>query len=282
VKARDGKTDVYGAVFRPTTFDASRKYPIVDDIYPGPHNFHTPKSFDQALGLHANSIAELGFVVVTIDGMGTCCRSKAFHDVSYRNLGDAGGLEEHIIGIKWLASKYSYLDVNRVGIFGHSAGGYASAHAILKYPDFYKVCVSSAGNHDARTDKASWVERWMGLPVAEQYVKSANSTYAANLKGKLLLVHGELDDNVHPGSTIQLVDALIKANKDFDLLILPNRNHGQMIDISGDRPRVASPDNYFLRKRWDYFVRHLLGVEPPAGYEIGRQRSTDTSLSGVR
>jgi dipeptidyl aminopeptidase/acylaminoacyl peptidase len=278
VKGRDGVTDIHGSVFRPTSFSASRRYPIIDDIYPGPHNTHTPKSFDQALGLHANSIAELGFVVVTVDGMGTCCRSKAFHDVSYRNLADAGGLEDHIIAIKWLASKYPYMDVNRVGIFGHSAGGYASAHAILRYPDFYKVCVSSAGNHDARTDKASWVERWMGLPVGEHYVKSANSTYAANLKGKLLLVHGELDDNVHPGSTIQLVDALIRANKDFDLLILPNRNHGQMIDISGDKPSVASPDNYFLRRRWDYFIRHLHGVEPPP-YEIGRPKTspaTDT------
>jgi dipeptidyl aminopeptidase/acylaminoacyl peptidase len=282
VKGRDGKTDIYGAVFRPTTFSDSRKYPIVDDIYPGPHNSHTPKAFDQALGLHANSIAELGFVVVTVDGMGTCCRSKAFHDISYRNLADAGGLEDHIIAIKWLASKYRYLDVDKVGIFGHSAGGYASAHAILRYPDFYKVCVSSAGNHDARTDKATWVERWMGLPVGEQYTKSSNVTYAANLKGKLLLVHGELDDNVHPGSTIQLVDALIKANKDFDLLILPNRNHGQMIDISGDQPRVAAPDNYFLRKRWDYFVRHLLGVDPPP-YEIGRPKpSTTTTSSGQR
>jgi dipeptidyl aminopeptidase/acylaminoacyl peptidase len=282
VKGRDGRTDVYGAVFRPTTFDPSRKYPIVDDIYPGPHNSHTPKSFDQALGLHANSIAELGFVVVTVDGMGTCCRSKSFHDVSYRNLADAGGLEDHIIAIKWLAQKYPYLDADRVGIFGHSAGGYASAHAILRYPDFYKVCVSSAGNHDARTDKATWVERWMGLPVGEQYLKSSNVTYAKNLKGKLLLVHGELDDNVHPGSTLQLVDALIKENKDFDLLILPNRNHGQVIDISGEKPKIASPDNYFLRKRWDYFVRHLLGVEPPAGYEIGRQKpATTTTAAGT-
>lgn len=281
VKGRDGTTDIHGAVFRPTTFDPSRTYPIVDDIYPGPHNYHTPKSFMQALALHASSIADLGFVVVTVDGMGTCCRSKAFQDVSYRNLADAGGIEDHIIAIKWLASKYPYLDIDRVGIFGHSAGGYASAHAILRWPDFYKVCVSSAGNHDARSDKASWVERWMGLPVGDHYVRSANSTYAANLKGKLLLVHGELDDNVHPGSTLQLVDALIRANKDFDMLILPNRNHGQVIDVSGGTPRVVSPDAYFLRKRWDYFVRHLLGVEPPAGYEIGRATETESS-AGAR
>jgi dipeptidyl-peptidase 4 len=282
VAGRDGKTQVYGALFRPTTFDPARKYPIIDDIYPGPHNFHTPKSFAQALGLHASSIAELGFVVVTVDGMGTCCRSKAFHDVSYLNLGDAGGIDDHIVAIRWLASKYPSLDIDRVGIFGHSAGGYASAHAILRWPDFYKVCVSSAGNHDARTDKASWVERWMGHQLGEHYRKSSNITYAGNLKGKLLLVHGELDDNVHPGSTLQLVDALIKANKDFDLLILPNRNHGQMIDITGDQPKVATPDAYFLRKRWDYFVTHLLGASPPAGYEIGRRQATDTSSGGSR
>lgn len=276
---RDGKTLVYGAVFRPSNFDASKKYPIVDDIYPGPHNFHAPKSFAQALGLHANSIAELGFVVVTVDGMGTCCRSKPFHDVSFHNLADAGGIDDHIAAIRWLASKYSYLDADRVGIFGHSAGGYASAHAILRWPDFYKVCVSSAGNHDARTDKASWVERWMGSEVGEHYLKSSSITYAGNLKGKLLLVHGELDDNVHPGSTMQLVNALIKANKDFDLLVLPNRNHGQVIDISGDKPKVASPDAYFIRKRWDYFVTHLLGMTPPSGYEIGRTSFTDTSAA---
>ncbi|MDP9354120.1 MAG: S9 family peptidase [Chloroflexota bacterium] len=182
-------------------------------------------------------------------------RSKAYHDVTYRNLGD-GGIEDHVLALQQLADRYPYLDLSRVGIFGHSAGGYASAHAILAFPDFYKVCVSSAGNHDHRLDKAGWVERYMGLPVEDHYREQANQSVAARLKGKLLLMHGEMDENVHPASTLVLVDALIKENKDFDLLIFPNRPH-----------RLAN-DPYFVRRRWDYFVRHLLGAEPPSGYRI--------------
>jgi len=195
--------------------------------------------------------------VVTIDGMGgTPYRSKAFHDVSYKNLGDGGGIEDHIAAIRQLAERYPYMALSRVGIFGHSAGGYSSTHAILAYPEFYKVAVSSAGNHDHRIDKAVWIEHYMGFEVGDHYREQANSTIADKLEGKLLLVHGDLDQNVHPYSTIQLVDALIKANKDFDLLILPNRNHS------------LGRDPYFIRKRWDYFVKHLLGAEPPKGYKI--------------
>jgi dipeptidyl aminopeptidase/acylaminoacyl peptidase len=169
---------------------------------------------------------------------------------------DAGGLEDHIAGIRQLAAVRPYMDVSRVGIYGHSGGGFASTHAILAYPDFYKVAVSSAGNHDQRGYLAAWGEQYQGLLEGDNYKNQANPGLAANLKGKLLLAHGDMDDNVHPSLTIQVVDALIKANKDFDLLILPNRNHGFTLDP------------YFKRRQWDYFVRNLLGAEPPQGYEI--------------
>lgn len=249
---RDGKTMIYGAVYRPSNFDPARRYPVIDGIYNGPQAVRTPKSFQVGSGDQA--LAELGFIVVTIDGMGTAMRSKAFHDVSYQNLGDSG-LEDHILVIRQLAGKHPGFDLTRVGIYGHSAGGYDSAHAMLTHPEFYTVAVSSGGCHDNRSDKVWWNELWMGYPVGEHYQRQANPTLAANLRGKLLLVHGDLDDNVHPAATLQLVDALIKANKDFDMLIIPNRHH-------------ALGNGYFVRKRWDYFVRHLLGVEPPAGYPL--------------
>lgn len=252
VKGRDGKTDIYGAIYRPSNFNPSHKYPVIDGIYNGPQAVRTPKSFQASS--HDQAIAELGFIVVTVDGMGTAMRSKAFHNVSYKNLGDSG-LEDHILAIKQLAEKYPYLDLDHVGIYGHSAGGYDSAHALLTHPEFYKVAVSSSGCHDNRSDKVWWNELWMGYPVAEHYKQQANPTLAANLNGKLLLVHGDLDDNVHPAATLQLVDALIKANKDFDLLIMPNKHHGL-------------GNGYFVRKRWDYFVKNLLGVEPPKEYPL--------------
>jgi len=253
-------TDVYGVMLRPSAFDVAAKLPILDSIYAGPQVYHAANSFaDTARGRadnfwHAQALAELGFVVVQIDGLGMPGRSKANHDLSYRNLGD-GGLPDHIAALSALADRYPYLDLNRVGIYGHSAGGYASAHAVLAYPDVYKVAVSSSGNHDHRLDKASWVERYMGLPVGDHYQTQANPTVAHRLAGKLLLVHGEMDENVHVASTLRLVDALIAANKDFDLLLMPNRTHG------------LGRDPYFIRKRWDYFVRHLLGLEPPV-YQI--------------
>jgi dipeptidyl aminopeptidase/acylaminoacyl peptidase len=267
-KARDGVTEVYGAIFRPSRFDANRRYPLIDNIYGGPQVNQAPTTFADAAPFggpwragrgrgfwHAQALAELGFVVVMIDGLGMPGRGKSYADVSYRNLAD-GGLPDHIAVLRQLADRYPYLDLSRVGIFGHSAGGYASTRAIFTYPDFYKVCVSSAGNHDHRLDKAVWVERYMGLPVGKHYEEQANQALAHQLKGKLLLIHPEMDENVHPASTMVVVDALIKANKDFDLLILPNL------------PHFCDSDPYFVRKRWDYFVRHLLGAEPPAGYRI--------------
>ena len=260
-KARDGVTDVYGVLLRPSHLDPAESYPVIDYIYGGPQVNQAPVSFaDAARGRgdgfwHAQAIAELGFVVVMVDGLGMPGRSKAYHDVSYRDLGD-GGIADHISAIRQLGDRYAYLDLERVGIFGHSAGGYASAQAIFSFPDFYKVCVSSAGNHDHRLDKASWVERYMGFEVEDHYREQANQTIAHQLEGKLLLIHGEMDENVHVASTLVVVDALIEANKDFDLLIMPNRTH------------ACGNDPYFIRRRWDYFVRHLLGVEPPDGYRI--------------
>jgi len=267
-KARDGVTDVYGVIVRPTTFDPSASYPVIDYIYAGPQVNVAPTTFTDAVPFtdtfrsgrgsgfwQAQAIAELGFVVVMIDGLGMPGRSQAYHDVSYRNLGD-GGIPDHIAAIRQLGDRDPALDLSRVGIYGHSAGGYASAHAILAYPDFYKVCVSSAGNHDHRLDKASWVERYMSPEIDDHYDAQANRTLAGNLTGKLLLAHGEMDENVHPASTLALVDALIRANKDFDLLIIPNR------------PHRLDNDPYFVRRRWDFFVRHLLDAEPPAGYRI--------------
>lgn len=253
--SRDGETLIYGVIIRPTDFDPERSYPVIDSVYGGPQMNQAPVSLAEAMSAshriwQAQAIAELGFVVVMIDGLGMPYRSRAFRDVSYRNLGDAG-LPDHISALRELAQKYPYLDLDRVGIFGHSAGGYSSTHAILAYPDFYKVCVSGAGNHDHRTDKAWWIERYQGWPVGEHYVAQANRTIADQLEGKLLLYHGEADENVPVASTLSLVDALIAADKDFDLLILPNRSHG-----CGSEP-------YVIRCRWDYFVTHLAGQQPP-------------------
>ncbi|MBL8270020.1 S9 family peptidase [Steroidobacter sp.] len=272
-KARDGVTDIYGLILRPSNFDPARRYPVIDDVYPGPQHAKVFKSFsvEPPSALWAQATAELGFIVVLIDGKGTPYRSRAFREASFGNMGEAGGLEDHIAVLKQLASKYSFLDLDRVGIYGNSGGGYATARALLKYPEFYKVGVAAAGNHDQRTYIAPWGERWQGYPVdAESYRLQANSTLAQNLKGKLLLVHGDMDDNVPVGNTLQLANALIEANKDFDMLILPNRDH-VFADVT--KPEVATArakagifeaDPYFLRKRWDYFVRYLLGVEPPA------------------
>ena len=259
-KAADGVTDLYGVLYRPSTFDSSKAYPVIDAIYPGPQTIRTAKSFlkhPSPTAGEAESLAELGFIVMTVDGRGTPYRSKAFHDVSYGHMGQAGNLEDHIAVLRQLGKRYPYMDLNRVGIIGHSAGGYASARAILSYPDFYKVAVSGAGLHDLRGYNADWGEIYQGLPNGSNYSNTANKDLAANLKGKLLLITGDMDDNVPPALTFQLIDALIKANKDFDLLVLPNRNH-----------ITAYTDPYATRHRWDYFVKYLLGVEPPAGYRI--------------
>ncbi|MGD2217444.1 MAG: DPP IV N-terminal domain-containing protein [Gemmatimonadales bacterium] len=253
-KARDGETDIYGIIWRPSNLDTTKTYPIVEYVYTGPHSFHVPKGFS-AYREGSQAIAELGFITVQVDGLGTNGRSREFNSFSYKNLGD-GGLADRIGVIREMAARYHYMDIERVGIWGHSAGGYDATRAILTHPEFYDVAVSSAGNHDHRMDKAIWVEQWMGSEVGDHYVEQSNVTQAHRLEGKLFLIHGELDNNVHPASTMQVVDALIEANKDFDLLIVPNRYHG-----------LNNP--YVNRRRWDFFVRHLLGVEPPDGFEIG-------------
>jgi len=254
VKARDGETDIYGIIYYPTDFDKTKSYPVIDASYSGPQAVRTPKSFARSTINYDRSIAELGFIVIAIDGLGMAWRSKAFHDYSYKNLGDIGA-EDHIGGIKQLAESRPWMDTSRVGIYGHSAGGYDAARALLKHPEFYKVGVSSAGNHDHRIAKAWWPEQYMGLP-GKHYDEQSNFNLAKNLKGKLLLVHGDMDNNVNTASSLRLAAELVKHNKDFELLIIPNRNHGL-----ADHP-------YFIRKRWDWFVRHLMGQEPPKEYEI--------------
>ena len=253
-RARDGSTDVYGLVWWPSTLDTAQRYPVVEQIYTGPHSFFVPKSFN-AYRNTAQTIAELGFVVVQVDGLGTDGRGRAFRLHSWQNLGD-GGIPDHIAWMRALAAHYPFIDLSRVGIYGHSAGGYDAARAILTHGDFYDVAVSSAGNHDHRMDKAVWNVQWMGWPVGDHYREQSNVTQAHRLEGKLLLAHGDVDENVPVSSTLQLVNALVAANKDFDLLILPNRTHS------------FGRETYFIRKRWDYFVKHLLGVEPPADYAI--------------
>ncbi len=247
--AADGKTDIYGTLWRPSNFDPAKKYPAVELIYTGPQGFSAPKRL--YVNSQQQSLAELGFIVMTVDGRGMAHRSKAFHDFAWKNLGAKEGLEDHIAAWKQLAAKYPYIDLARVGVVGHSAGGYDSTHALLVHPEFYKVAVSSAGNHDHRMDKLSWNEQWMGFPAGDHYKEQSNVTNAHKLQGKLLLIHGELDDNVHPAATMQVVDALIKADKDFDLLIVPGATHGVLRN-----PHV-------IRRSWDFLVRHLQGAAPP-------------------
>ena len=261
VKARDGKTDLYGLLFRPTNFDSTRKYPIINRIYPGPQTGSVGSRSFSAARSDAQAIAELGFVVVSIDAMGTPMRSRSFHAAYYGNMGD-NGLPDQVAGMKELGRRYSWIDLDRAGIYGHSGGGYAAAGAMFHYPDFFKVGVSQAGNHDNAFYEDDWAEKWQGLLVRNpdgttNYDNQASQLVAKNLKGKLLLAHGTMDNNVPPYGTMQVVDALIKANKDFDLLLLPNRTHG-----FGNEP-------YMVRRRWDYFVRHLLGAEPPKDYQMG-------------
>jgi dipeptidyl aminopeptidase/acylaminoacyl peptidase len=246
-KGRDGKTDIWGIIYRPRSFDPNKKYPVIEYIYAGPHGSFVPKSFS-SLGRLA-SLTELGFIVARMDGMGTANRSKAFHDVCWHNLKDAG-FPDRILWHQAAARKYPYYDLSRVGIYGGSAGGQNSTAAVLFHPEFYKVAVSGCGCHDNRMDKASWNEQWMGYPVGPQYAECSNIDNAHRLRGKLLLIVGELDTNVPPESTMRLADALIKAGKDFDLLVVPGADHG----MGGA---------YGNRRLQDFFVRHLLGAQPP-------------------
>jgi dipeptidyl-peptidase 4 len=259
-KGRDGTTDIYGVIFRPANFDARRNYPVVEQIYAGPQGFFVPKGFSAHHDHQA--LAELGFIVVQVDGMGTSGRSKAFHDVCWKNLGDAG-LPDHMLWLRAAARKYPYMDLGRVGIYGGSAGGYDALRALLVHGDFYKAAVADCGCHDNRMDKIWWNELWMGWPVGPQYAAQSNVTNAHQLQGKLLLIVGELDRNVDPASTMQVVNALVRADRDFDLLVIPGAGHG------------AAESSYGKRRRQDFFVRHLLGVEPrrPTNLATAKQRS---------
>jgi dipeptidyl aminopeptidase/acylaminoacyl peptidase len=262
VKARDGKTDLYGLMFTPSNLDSTKKYPIINYIYPGPQSGSVgTRSFSPARGDH-QALAELGFVVAAIDGMGTPGRSKAFADAYYGDMGD-NTLPDQVAGMKELAQRYSWIDISRAGIWGHSGGGFATADAMFRYPDFFRVGISESGNHDNRNYEDDWGERYQGLlrktNGTDNYADEANQTHAKNLKGKLLLAHGGLDGNVPPYNTYLVVDALIKANKDYDLVVFPNAGHG-----------YGTSSNYMMRRRWDYFVTNLLGAEPPKEYEIGR------------
>jgi dipeptidyl-peptidase 4 len=260
VKARDGKTDLYGLLYRPTTFDPAKRYPIINRIYPGPQTGSVGGRSFAASRSDAQAIAELGFIVVEIDGMGTPWRSRSFHEAYYGNMGD-NTLPDQVAGMTELASRHPWIDLERAGIYGHSGGGFATAAAMFRYPDFFKVGVSQAGNHDNRVYEDDWAEKWQGLLVkhpdgTSNYDDQANQNHAKNLKGKLLIAHGTMDTNVPVTNTLLVVNELIRANKDFDLILFPNRGHG-----FGNEP-------YMVRRRWDYFVRHLLGAEPPANYEM--------------
>jgi dipeptidyl aminopeptidase/acylaminoacyl peptidase len=265
VKARDGATDIYGLMYTPSRLDSTAKYPIVDYIYPGPQSGSVgPRSFTPARSDH-QALAELGFVVVAVDGMGTPGRSKEFHDAYYGRMGD-NTLPDQVAAIRQLAQRYRWIDLEHVGIWGHSGGGFAAAGAMFRYPDFFKVGISESGNHDNRNYEDDWGERYQGLLArtgdGDTYAAEANQTHAANLKGKLLLAHGGMDGNVPPYNTYLVVDELVKANKDFDLIVFPNAGHG-----------FGPATSYMMRRRWDYFVRHLLGTEPPREYEIGAARN---------
>jgi dipeptidyl aminopeptidase/acylaminoacyl peptidase len=247
-KGRDGKTDIWGVIYRPSKFDATKQYPVIENIYAGPQGSFVPKGFTAYNGMQ--SIAELGFIVVQIDGMGTSNRSKAFHDVAWKNLGDAG-FPDRILWHKAVAARYPSYDISRgVGIYGTSAGGQNSLGALLFHGDFYKVSVSASGCHDNRMDKIWWNELWMSWPIGPQYAASSNVDNAKNLTGDVLLIFGEMDTNVDPSSTLQVVNQLIKHEKNFDLLEIPGSNH-------------TSGGPYGDHKRWDFFVQHLMGVTPP-------------------
>ena len=265
VKARDGQTDLYGLLYRPSNFDPSQQYPVLNYLYPGPQSGSVGSRSFQASRRDKQAVAELGFFVVEVDAMGTPGRSKSFHDAYYGNMGD-NGLPDQIATIRQLAEIHPAMDLDRVGIWGHSGGGFASTAGILHYPDFYKVAVSGAGNHDNRNYEDDWAEKWQGLlEVLEEtdspatgtnYDNQANQLLAGNLQGKLLLAHGLLDDNVHPTNTFLVVQALIEAEKEFDLVVFPEARHG------------FGNGRYFMKRRWDYFVRHLKNTEPPADFRF--------------
>jgi dipeptidyl-peptidase 4 len=257
VKSANGSFDLFGIMYQPSNLDATKKYPVVNYIYPGPQGGGVGSWSFAAIGSSDHqALAELGFIVVVIEGSCNPNRSKSFHDACYGNMGD-NTLPDQISGLKQLQQKYSYLDLDRVGVWGHSGGGYATADAMFSYPDFYKVGISESGNHDNRNYEDDWGERYIGLLEKDNYEKQANQLYAKNLKGKLMIAHGNMDDNVPPSNSYLVVDALIKANKDFDLVVFPNARHGYGAD-----------SYYMMRRRWDYFVQHLMGAVPPKEFQI--------------
>ena len=272
VKARDDKTDLYGLLYLPSYYKTDKKYPVLNYIYPGPQSGSVGNYSFMVARRDFQALAELGFVVVAVDAMGTPGRSKSFHDAYYGNMGD-NGLPDNIKTIQQLSKKYTAMDLSKVGIWGHSGGGFASTGALLRYPEFYDVAVSSSGNHDNRNYEADWGEKWHGLMnhidlnsndndseydfKKTNYDSQANQLLVENLKGKLLIAHGMLDDNVPPSNTMLVVEELIKANKDFDLILFPNKRHGY-----GDM------SNYMMRRKWDFFVKHLKGIEPPKNFSF--------------
>ena len=270
-KARDGVTDIHGVMYLPAKLDSTKKYPIISHIYPGPQ-VGSVGTWDFKSGGEPFALAELGFIVVQIDHIGTPMRSKSFHDVYYGNFHD-NGLPDHVAVLRQLAARHPFVDIERVGIFGHSGGGFASTDAMLTYPDFFKVAVSGAGNHDNRSYNIYWAEKYQGMlkkdssGKSDNFTSAANKTYASNLKGHLMLMYGDVDDNVHPANTVQLIDELTKANKSYDLVIAPNRGHG-----------LNEP--YFIRRRWDYFVTWLLGKVPPDNYKMTPPEGS-TGVDGV-
>lgn len=250
VTGKDGSSTIYGLLWKPSDFDPTKKYPVIDNSYTGPHTQIVPRTYVRVLNTSNQALAELGFVVMMVDGLGTYGRSRAFRDASYKRLGF--GLEDHVLALRQLARQHAWLDTTRVGIFGHSAGGYDAAHALLQFPEFYKVGVASSADHDHRMEKAWWPEMYMGWPVDSAYHLQSNITMAGRLKGKLLITHGGIDENVNPSATFKLAEYLVRADKQFDMLIFPSMRHGY----------TGAHQRYFTKVRWNYFVRHLLGAEP--------------------
>lgn len=254
VKAADGVTDIFGVLHRPRGFDPTRRYPVVDNVYPGPQVERVAPTFDPGgMGMDAEPLAALGFVVVALDGRGTPGRSKAFHDASYGHLGDAGGLDDHVAALAQLAGTRPWMDLDRVGVFGHSGGGFAAARALLEHPDVYKVGVALSGSHDTGCFNQGFVESYDGANDPGAWARSSNVDLADRLVGKLLLVHGEMDDQVHPSHTLRLADRLVAADKGFELLIVPGAEH-TFIDCL----------TYVRKHCWDFMVRELAGTQPPA------------------
>ncbi len=270
VKAAGKVEDLWGVIYRPSDFDKSKKYPVILAVYGGPQKCIVPKRFAEFIqyaGEIARTLAELGFIVVSLDPRGTPFRSKEFQSEIYGNMQNGGGIEDQVFALQQLGERYSWMDLNRVGITGHSNGGFASVRAMLSHPEFFKVAVASAGNYDQRGYIANWGETFQGLPVGKNYDDQSCLHLAQHLRGKLFLIHGDIDANVHISHTLQLSNQLIKYNKDFDLLVLPNRQHGYM------------QDTYFIRRVWDYFVQHLLDEKPPGQYLI---KPPDNKSSDVK